>query len=160
MDKNIFLKSLHYYSIILVSCIILSTESLFGQSGTKWVGTWITAPQLVEPYNMPPSPGLTNNSLRQIVRPSIGGDTLRVKFSNEFSTSPVTLKSVKIAVSAGGNAIFDDTSVKLTFDGNPEVTMEPGTAITSDPVAFNLEQRTDVAITIYFDSTSADVLSK
>jgi lysophospholipase L1-like esterase len=35
--------------------------------------------------------------------------------------------------------------------------MEPGTAVTSDPVAFNLQPRMDVAITIYFGDTSPDV---
>ena len=157
MIKKKILKPLHSYSVILVSCILFSSWSLFGQTDTVCVGTWSTGPQLVETYNNPPSPGLTNNSLRQVVRPSIGGDTLQVKFSNEFSTSPVTMKCVKIAVSAGGNTILDATSVKLTFDGNPEVTMDPGTAIISDPVAFNLEQRTDIAITIYFGNTSVDV---
>ena len=33
----------------------------------NWVGTWSTAPQLVEPNNNPPEPGLTNNTLRQVV---------------------------------------------------------------------------------------------
>ena len=72
---------------------------------TKWVGTWSTAPQLVEPHNMPPAPGLSNNTIRQIVRVSIGGDSLRVKFSNEFSKSAVTLRKVQVAVSAGGSAL-------------------------------------------------------
>lgn len=70
-----------------------------------WIGTWSTAPQLVEPSNMPPSPGLSNNTLRQIVCVSLGGDSLRVRFSNEFGTSPVTMNSVHIAVSAGGSLI-------------------------------------------------------
>jgi lysophospholipase L1-like esterase len=161
MLKNKVLKSPYSSLVIILSCILLSTISLFGQSGSDttkiWVGTWCTGPQLVEPYNMPPSPGLTNNSLRQVVRVSIGGDTLRVKFSNEFSTSPVTMNSVQIAVSSGGNVIHDTTNIKLTFNGNHGVTMEPGTAITSDPIAFDLEPRTDIAITIYFGSTSADV---
>ncbi len=55
------------------------------KASEKWVGTWSTAPQLVEPYNNPPSPGLTNNTLRQVVHVSIGGDSLRIRFSNEFS---------------------------------------------------------------------------
>ncbi len=157
MFKNTFLKSLYTYSVIVASCILLSTWSLFGQSAKIWAGTWSTMPQLVEPGNMPPSPGLTNNSLRQVVRVSIGGDTLRVKFSNEFSTSPVAMNSVQIAVSAGGNAIDEPTNIELTFDGNQEVTMDPGVAITSDPIAFDLQPRMDIAITIYFGSTSADV---
>jgi lysophospholipase L1-like esterase len=122
-----------------------------------WVGTWSTAPQLVEPRNMPPAPGLSNNTLRQVVRVSIGGDSLRVRFSNEFSTSPVTMKSVQIAVSKGGSSIDTTTIKQLKFNGNLEVTMMPGIAITSDPFCFNLEPRMDLAITIYFGQTSPDV---
>ena len=147
--------------IVLALCMALSSLSLFGQSNTdstrKWVGTWSTAPQLVEPGNMPPSPGLTNNSLRQVVRVSIGGDTLRIKFSNEFSTSAVTMKSVQIAVSTGGNTINVSTNKELKFSGNGEVTMNAGAAVTSDPIAFTLTPRMDVAITIYFGQTSATV---
>lgn len=123
----------------------------------KWVGTWSTAPQLVEPGNMPSSPGLTNNSLRQVVEVSIGGDTLRVKFSNEFSTSPVTMKSVQIAVSTGGSTIEIATNKELKFNGNSEVTMNAGDAVTSDPIAFNLKSRMDLAITIYYGQTSTTV---
>ena len=54
-------------------------------SSEKWVGTWSTAPQLVETGNNPPAPGLSNNTLRQIVHVSIGGDSLRMRFTNEFS---------------------------------------------------------------------------
>jgi lysophospholipase L1-like esterase len=148
-------------SVILLSCIVLSSWSLFGRSvadsTTKWVGTWSTAPQLIEPGNMPPAPGLTNNSLRQVVEVSIGGDTLRVKFSNEFSTSAVTMKSVQIAVSTGGNTINISTNKGLKFNGNAEVTMSAGVEVTSDPVAFSVTPRMDVAITIYFGQTSATV---
>jgi lysophospholipase L1-like esterase len=106
---------------------------------------------------MPPAPGLINNTLRQVVRVSIGGDSLRVRFSNEFSTSPVTLKGVQIAVSKEGSAVDVSTSKILKFSGAPEVTMNAGAVITSDPLAFPLEPRTDLAITIHFGQTSPDV---
>jgi lysophospholipase L1-like esterase len=161
MLRNKHLRSLHLYSIVILSSILLNTLNLSGQPGSgtakKWVGTWSTGLQLVETRNNPPSPGLTGNSLRQVVRVSIGGEVLRVKFSNEFSKSFVTMHSVQIAASAGGNAIDQSTNIKLTFNGTEEITMDPGTAITSDPVAFNLQPRMDVAITIYFDGTSPDI---
>jgi lysophospholipase L1-like esterase len=122
-----------------------------------WVGTWNTSEQLVEPRNMPPEPGLSGNTLRQIVHVSIGGDKLQVHFSNEFSTSPVTMKSVHIALSAGNSAINPETDKALLFDGKPEVTIAPGTAVTSDPFEFALKPLTNVAITIYFGETSPDV---
>lgn len=137
-------------ALMLMSCGAPASEQ-------KWVGTWATSPQLVEPHNMPPEPGLTNNTLRQIVRVSIGGDSLRVKFSNEFSTSPVTLQEVRIAVSKGGSVIDASTDQQLTFNQSPEATMEVGSTLVSDPIAFNLQARMNLAITICFGETSEDV---
>ncbi|MHB8579966.1 MAG: GDSL-type esterase/lipase family protein [Ignavibacteriaceae bacterium] len=123
----------------------------------KWVGTWSTAPQLVETSNNPPSPGLSNNTLRQIVHVSIGGDSLRIRFSNEFSKSSVTLTSVHIAVSKGNGIIDTTTDKTIFFNGKLDVTMAPGTAVTSDSFLFALQPLTNVAITIYFGNTSPDV---
>jgi lysophospholipase L1-like esterase len=144
---------------IIVLIIFISSLSTFGQagSGTKWVGTWAAAPQLVESGNMPPSPGLTNNSLRQIVRVSIGGDTIRLKLSNEFSSNSVTIKSVQIAASAGSSKIDTATNKVLKFNGSSEVVINRGNAVTSDPIPFILTPRMDVAITIYYGQTSSTV---
>ena len=140
-------------------CFTFSNPELTGipNSDEEWVGIWSTAPQLVEPHNMPPEPGLSNNSLRQVVRVSLGGDSLRVRFSNEFGSSPVTMDAVHIAVSAGSGAIDPNTDQALRFDGESMVTIEPGAVIMSDPFRFVLEPRSDVAITIHFGDTSPDV---
>ena len=169
MNHQIFKKQIISHSFIIITNVILiSLFSFFSSSchgprnessspSSAWIGTWGTAQQLVELRNMPPEPGLTNNTLRQIVRVSVGGEQLRVRFSNEYSTSQVTLKDVHIAVSAGGSAIDPDTDVALKFDGKPSVTIEPGSSVTSDPFHFSLKPRSDAAITIYFGDTSPDV---
>jgi lysophospholipase L1-like esterase len=145
---------------LIITLIVLACnrpQQAGSPEATAWIGTWRTAPQLVEPRNLPPVPGLSNNTLRQVVRISLGGDSLRVRFSNEFSTSSVTLNVVHIAASAGSSAIDPDTDRALKFGGEPAVTMEPGTAIVSDPFLFALKPRSDIAITIYFGETSPDV---
>jgi lysophospholipase L1-like esterase len=142
-------------ALLLCSCSTLNVSN--SHSAKKWVGTWSTAPQLVEPANIPPAPGLTNNSLRQIVRVSLGSDSLRIRFSNIFSSSAVTLKAVKIAVSTGGNTIDASSGKELKFSGKTEVTMNPGAMITSDPIAFDLKSRMDLAITIYFGETCPNI---
>jgi lysophospholipase L1-like esterase len=141
----------------LAGLLFTLTSFSFCSPAEEWVGTWSTAPQLVEPRNMPPEPGLSHNTLRQVVRVSLGGDSLRMRFSNEFSTSPVTLAAVHIAVSAGGSAIDPNTDQTLRFGGEPQATMKPGAAVTSDPFRFALKPRTDVTITINFGDTSPDV---
>jgi lysophospholipase L1-like esterase len=161
MSRNIHFRFHYLYPIIFLSFIFLNINELPGQSGSgeakKWVGTWSTALQLVETRNNPPSPGLTGNSLRQVVRVSIGGKTLRLKLSNEFSKSPVTMNSIQIAASAGGSLINQSTNISLTFGGIKGITLDAGASITSDPFEFNMQPRMDLAITIYFGSTPADI---
>ena len=122
-----------------------------------WVGTWGNSPQLVEHRNLPPSPGLTSNTLRQVAQVSIGGKRLRLHFSNAFGTSPVTINSVHIAVSAGRSAIKPDTDRALMFQGKPSVTIPAGESVVSDPFDFNLAPLSDVAVTIDFGGTSPAV---
>ena len=123
----------------------------------RWVGTWGAAVQLTEPHNLPPAPGLAGNSLRQVVRVSQGGDRLRVRFSNRFGTSPVTLRAAHLAASLGGDTIDPATDHALTFGSEPGVTIPAGSTVTSAPISFPLRPLSDVAITVHFGRTSPDV---
>ena len=60
----------------------------------RWTGTWAAAPQLAAGKDMPAETDLSGMSLRQIVRVSVGGDVLRLQLSNEYSKTPVEIKSV------------------------------------------------------------------
>jgi hypothetical protein len=71
-----------------------------GGGATAWVGTWACGPQLTESGNNPPAPGLSDNTLRQVVFSSIGGNQLRLRLSNEFGDGPVTMNAVHVALSA------------------------------------------------------------
>ena len=57
----------------------------------RWVATWAASQQLVEPRNLPPAPAFTDTTIRQLVRVSIGGRQIRVRFSNAFGNAPLTL---------------------------------------------------------------------
>ena len=163
MILNRFINTLrsfrHSFAVLTGIILFLGVTILSGFVNPRarggWVGSWATAEQLVEPNNMPPAPGLSNNTIRQIVRVSIPGKKLRLRFSNEFSKSPVTIKAVHIAASTGSgtSGIVGSTITNLKFNGKPEVTMAPGVAVTSDEFSFDLKARMDVAITIAFGDT-------
>ena len=142
---------------LLMTCLLTVGIAL---AGGHWVGTWGTAPQLVEPHNNPPAPGLSNNSLREIVQVSIGGKTVRLKLTNEFSQQPTEIKAIELAVAktAGSSYEVDEqTTVSLTFGGQPGVTMPAGGHVVSDPVNFKIGNRENVAITIHYGETSPSV---
>lgn len=141
---------------LIVSALALLPAFAVNALADHWVGTWGTAPQLVETNNNPPSPGLQNNSLREIVQVSIGGETVRLKLTNEFSTSATEIKAVEIAraTTAGSSSAIDETTtVSLTFGGSPSVTMAAGGTAVSDEVAFRLNPRDNVAITLHYGTT-------
>lgn len=161
ISLNNLICNLSFRGIIIIQFCLLSSifanTVLKSTNTNKWVGTWSTAPQLVEPGNNPPSPGLSYNSLRQVVRVSIGGDTLRMRFSNEFSNSPIKLNSVHIAFSKGNGVIDTTTDKVIYFSGQTDVTIERGSAVMSDPFQFSVPPLTDLAITIYFGNTPSDL---
>ena len=142
---------------LLFACLLTAGIAL---ASGHWVGTWGTAPQLVERHNNPPAPGLTNNSLRQIVQVSIGGKKVRLKLTNEFSTEPTEIKAIELSIAktAGSSSEIDEAStVSLTFDGKQSVTIPAGGMIVSDAVKFPIGNRENVAITIHYGQTSPSV---
>jgi lysophospholipase L1-like esterase len=151
------------YPAAVLALVIMCLVPLHGlaawgnPSAMRWVGTWSTSPQLVETSNNPPSPGLANNTLRQNLRISVGGDSLRVRFSNEFSTTPVTFQAVHIALSKGAGVIDTLSDRALTFGGKADVVIAGGGAVMSDPLAFPVQPRTDLAVTIAYGTSPAGI---
>jgi len=144
--------------LIVLTCI----NPLLAADG-HWVTTWGCAPQLTEPGNRPPVP-LAHSTLRQFIRPSIGGTHVRVRFSNAYGTNSVNLNAASIALapspaSAGHGDIITATDKRLTFHGAPEVVIPRGDSVYSDPIDFNLPALTNVAISIYFGDISTTTIN-
>lgn len=93
--------------------------------------------------------GATDTTLREIVHVSLGGPILRVVFTNEFGTDPLTIAAAHVAISQGGSAINLVSSAGLTFGGRTSVTIPPGALIVSDPAAVKLPAGSDLAISLF-----------
>lgn len=122
-----------------------------------WVGSWATSQQIPEPHNALPADDLRDATLRQIVRLSVGGATVRVHVSNAFGTAPLRFASVHIAkpLSPGSPLVYTETDRALTFSGKPDVVVPAGAEYVSDPVAFPVKPLSDIAISIHFDDPPA-----
>jgi lysophospholipase L1-like esterase len=149
-------KSVAVLSLAIIFYCAQHTIAALDQD-VHWVGTWGSSQQLTEPKNLPPPPGLTSNTLRQVVHVSVGGKHLRMRFSNVFGKNPVTMSSVHLALSGGGSAIKTNSDQALMFHGKSSVTIPAGESVLSDPFDFDLAPLSDLAVTIHFDGTSGDV---
>ena len=135
----------------------LSCTSYLAAAKDCWIGTWAGAQQLTERRNMPPAPGLSDNTLRQVVHVTLGGSKLRMQFSNAYGSGPVTINAAHLAVSAGDSAIEPVTDKALTFKGEPSITIPAGEEVYSDTLDFDVKPLSNLAVSIYFGQTSKDV---
>jgi lysophospholipase L1-like esterase len=112
-----------------------------------WVGTWATSPMGAEgSFNVKV---FADTTVREVVHISAGGAGLRVRFTNEFGSDPLTLNDAHVAVSAGGAAIKDGTDHALTFGGAGTVRIAPGAVMYSDAVNFAVAPLSDLAISFH-----------
>ena len=133
--------------LLMVFCAI-STVS----SAQNWVGTWATAPQTVVRSFMPYNNCMTNRSVRQVVKVSIGGNVIRLKLSNIYSMQPVEIRSIYIAHAKDSFAIDAKTAQYFKFGNSYKTVIPAGKQIVSDALKFNLRNLERVAITINYTS--------
>jgi lysophospholipase L1-like esterase len=119
----------------------------------NWQTTWYASPQptwgsdFILPTNIPAS--LDDQTVREIVRTSVGGQRVRVHFSNRYGKEPLTIGTVRIArVDATGSRV-------VTFDGRASATVAPGATIVSDAADFPVAPLTRIAVSTYFPKPTA-----
>ena len=132
---------------LMVFCA-LSTYSL----AQNWVGTWATAPQTVVRSFMPYNNCMTNRSVRQVVKVSIGGDVIRLKLSNIYSMQPVEIRSIYIAPAKDSFSIDAKSAQYFKFSNSYKTIIPAGKQIVSDALKFKLRNLERVAITINYTS--------
>ena len=134
--------------VFLMMFCALSTYSL----AQNWVGTWATAPQTVVKSFMPYNNCMTNRSVRQVVKVSIGGNVIRLKLSNIYSMQPVEIRSIYIAHAKDSSDIDAKTAQYFKFGNSYKTVIPAGKQIVSDALKFNLRNLERVAITINYTS--------
>ncbi|MES2987251.1 MAG: GDSL-type esterase/lipase family protein, partial [Pseudomonadota bacterium] len=94
---------------------------------------------------------LTDATLRQVVRLSLGGKQLRVRLSNVFGNAPLAIDSASIARSTNNATSKIDTASRkrLTFNGESRIVVPAGAEYWSDPVAMPVEAGADLTISLY-----------
>jgi len=132
----------------LAALAIVSTAAAAPHKGDHWVATWTASPEPAS-GGIASNEGFNNQTLRMIVHTSIGGPSVRVRFSNTYGAAPLTIGSAHIALRGEGSAIQPKSDRPLTFSGNPSVTIPPGALVLSDPVIMDVPQLSDLAISVF-----------
>jgi lysophospholipase L1-like esterase len=127
-----------------------------GPASGHWVSAWSTAVHAPLPFpGLPPSPVFENQTVRMVIRPTIGGQQLRIRFSNAFGTTALKIGVAHVALSSKGAAIMADSDRALTFAGRRSVTIPPGAPMLSDPIDLKVLPFNEIAVSVYLPEKTA-----
>lgn len=94
-------------------------------------------------------PGVYNQTIREVVRVSLGGSSLRVRLTNEFGSAPVEIGAASVAIAGESGTVQPLQTRMLTFCGSPSGSILPGSPMFSDPVDLSVPPLTRISISIY-----------
>jgi hypothetical protein len=117
----------------------------------QWVATWGAAPLPPTPAMgpFPATPSFSNQTIRQVVRVSAGGDRVRVRLTNEYGTQPLTIGAARIALASADGTIDPATARPLTFAGQPRAVIPVGAPLLSDAVDLAVRPLASLSISLY-----------
>lgn len=119
----------------------------------KWVTNWSNAISIA---TNKPERYTKDITLRYPILSAFSGSKIRITLDNFTGNEPVTFSSVTIGnTDSKEYCVIEETIKDITFNGNKEVTLEPGQTIQSDEIEFETKINTKFSISMYFkDYTS------
>lgn len=127
-----------------------ASASPAGSGSSGWVATWAASPmQGTALESSLAHAGFKDQTVRNIIYTSVGGDQVRVQVSNTFGSRPLTVGAVSIGVVLIGAQLVPGTSQMLTFGGRRSVTIAPGGQALSDPLPMHVRPLEELAVSVY-----------
>jgi lysophospholipase L1-like esterase len=120
-----------------------------GFAQDHWVTTWAAAQQMPRAVGGSTPSALNNQTVRMIVRSTIGGRGLRLEFANTYGTAPLAVGAAHVAIRAKGAEIVPSSDRELSVNGKHTFTIPPGAVILTDAVDLDVPRLTDLAVSVY-----------
>ncbi|NIK57757.1 SGNH/GDSL hydrolase family protein [Kribbella shirazensis] len=92
---------------------------------------------------------LSDMTVRNILRTSVGGKDLRIRISNANGDQPLVSDSVYVGRHDSGASVVPGSSRRLTFGGSTTVTIPPGAMAISDPLPGTVPALTSLTVSLH-----------
>jgi lysophospholipase L1-like esterase len=125
------------------------------QAHSGWVATWAASPMAgTQLESATAFAGFADQTVRNIIYTSVGGDQVRVRVSNTFGATPLTIGSVSLGVVLDRAQLVPGSARTLTFHGQPSVTIAPGAEVLSDPLPMRVRPLQELAVSLYLPTAT------
>lgn len=122
-----------------------------------WVASWQGSPMTGGTFFSPGCPsdvGLNNQTVRNVIFLSAGGNKVRVRLSNAYGSNPLNVGAATVAISAGGAATIPGTSHTLRFNGKTSIVIAADSEVLSDPVDLSIPPLSTLAVSIFLPNNT------
>jgi lysophospholipase L1-like esterase len=134
-----------FLSFIVLGLVTAGGNALAKEAEITWAAAWQASP---EPARAPLI-ALNNQTVRQVLRVSLGGSRFRVRFTNEFGDTPLRIGAAHVALPGEGSSIQLGSDRALTFGGAREVVIPEHAYVWSDPVDLTVPSLGQLAVSLY-----------
>jgi lysophospholipase L1-like esterase len=133
---------------VLVCTLMLVSHT--AQASKKWIATWTASAEWADPDPNEPLFNIDDQTVRERVRVSLGGQQLRIRFSNEYGSTALRIGAATVALPAALGSVKPASIHTLTFAGNPAVAIPAGATALSDVTDFPVSAGAEITLSIYF----------
>jgi len=144
--------SLRLFTLVVTSIVCASAHEKL--NNLKWAAVWTAAPSGVyspsvsfpgnstalalylrpESNHALPDGKAFDQSFRMIIKPDLWGDTVRIRFSNVFGDSDLSIAAATVGLQESAAQLVAGTNNRITFSGKPDVIIPAGQEVFSDPL--------------------------
>ena len=130
------------------AAVTASRPAAAARSGYDWVTSWSAGPQHPTPGTLGMA-GFHDQTVRDIIYPSVGGNTIRLELTNVFGRSALQVGRVTVAVAGLGAGVVPGNIHPVSFGGDASVRIPAGQEVLSDPVGMQVSALQELAVSIY-----------
>ena len=137
----------------------LTSLSFAEERGERWVAAWQGSPTPGGTFYSPGCPsdvGLNNQTVRNVVYMSMGGESVRVRISNAGGSVPLKVGSATVAIASSGTVAtaVAGTLHPLLFHGQSSILIAAGAEAVSDPVDMDVKALQELDISVYLPNAT------
>lgn len=142
------------YQSALFSLVLFSTVAQAEVQKSQWVTTWAASPQkvwnkdFVFPTNIPEQ--ISNQTIKQISQISLGGEAIRLVFTNQYGDQPLYIDKTTVGL-IKGQSLKSKSAYPVYFSGKLKAQILPGKQLMSDPIQLPVPDHAQLMVNTFIE---------
>jgi len=137
------------YQATLFSLVLFTSFARAEVPNNQWITTWSASPQkvwnkdFVFPTLIPEQ--ISNQTIRQVSQISLGGEAIRLVFTNQYGEQPLYIDKTTIGL-ANAVSLKSKSAYPVYFSGQLKAKILPGKQLVSDPIKLAVPDHTQLVV--------------